>query len=76
MKKYIEAGIELLHQPQRQGKMAAINRAMPYVRGEIVVFSDANNYYLSDTIQKLVSPFSDPAVGAVSGAKSKKEMEI
>ena len=69
VKKYTGSGIELLHQPQRQGKMAAINRAMPSVRGEIVVFSDANNYYSPDTIKKLVSPFSDPAVGAVSGAK-------
>lgn len=68
-KKYLDSGIELLHQPERRGKMAAINRAIDYVRGEIIVFSDANNYYQSDTIKKIVAPFSNPDVGAVSGAK-------
>src|SRR5690606_11612762 len=36
------ARVELLHQPERQGKMAAIKRAMPYLKGEIAVFTDAN----------------------------------
>lgn len=67
--RYAGRGIESTHQPERRGKMAAINRAMPQARGEIIVFSDANNFYQPDTIQKLVAPFSDPAVGAVSGAK-------
>jgi poly-beta-1,6-N-acetyl-D-glucosamine synthase len=66
---YYNAGVELLHQPERHGKMAAINRAMPHVRGDIIVFSDANNFYEPDTISRLVQPFSDPQIGAVSGAK-------
>ena len=68
-KRYINYGIEILHEPERRGKMAAINRALPNARGEIVVFSDANNYYQADTILKLVQPFGNPAVGAVTGAK-------
>ncbi|RJP51500.1 MAG: glycosyltransferase family 2 protein [Anaerolineaceae bacterium] len=66
---YATSRIELLHQTGRRGKTAAINRAMPSVRGEIVVFSDANNHYLPDTISKLVAPFRDPKIGAASGAK-------
>ena len=69
VKRYINYGIENLHEPERRGKMAAINRAWPQVRGEIVVFSDANNYYQPDTLLNLVQPFADPAVGAVTGAK-------
>jgi biofilm PGA synthesis N-glycosyltransferase PgaC len=69
VKKYTREGVELLHQPERRGKMAAINRAMPFVRGEVVVFSDANNYYRSDTIKKLLAPFGNPEIGAASGAK-------
>jgi cellulose synthase/poly-beta-1,6-N-acetylglucosamine synthase-like glycosyltransferase len=68
-KRYTPYGIEILHEPERRGKMAAINRAWPSVRGEIVVFSDANNYYESDTILSLTRPFGDPRVGAVTGAK-------
>jgi cellulose synthase/poly-beta-1,6-N-acetylglucosamine synthase-like glycosyltransferase len=62
--------VELLHRPERQGKMAAINRALPHCRGEIIVFSDTNNRYDADTLRALVAPFADPAVGLVSGAKS------
>jgi len=68
-KRYTNYGIESLHEPQRRGKMAAINRALPNARGEIVVFSDANNYYQADTILKLIQPFGNPGVGGVTGAK-------
>ena len=68
-KRYIESGVKLLHEPERRGKMAAVNRAIPHVDGEIIVFSDANNRYQSDTILKLVHPFADPEVGATTGAK-------
>jgi biofilm PGA synthesis N-glycosyltransferase PgaC len=68
-KRYTPYGIEILHEPERRGKMAAINRALPSSRGEIVIFSDANNYYQPDTILKLTQPFENPSVGAVTGAK-------
>lgn len=61
--------VELSYDPDRRGKMAAINRAMPLVRHEILVFSDANNFYEASTLRELVKPFSDPMVGAVAGSK-------
>ncbi len=67
---YATQGVELSYSPPRRGKMAAINRVMPQVHGEIVVFSDANNMYEANVIRELVAPFSDPSVGAVTGAKS------
>jgi cellulose synthase/poly-beta-1,6-N-acetylglucosamine synthase-like glycosyltransferase len=66
---YKAQNIQLLYQSERRGKMAAINRALPYASGEIILFSDANNFYLPNTLEKLVLPFSDPKVGAVCGAK-------
>jgi cellulose synthase/poly-beta-1,6-N-acetylglucosamine synthase-like glycosyltransferase len=69
VKRYTPYGIEILHEPERRGKMAAINRALPASRGEIIVFSDANNYYQPDTILKLTQPFGNPSVGGVTGAK-------
>jgi cellulose synthase/poly-beta-1,6-N-acetylglucosamine synthase-like glycosyltransferase len=62
-------GIELIYEPTRRGKMAAINHAILFARHEVVVFSDANNYYQKDTIKELVKPFSDPTIGGVSGSK-------
>lgn len=66
---YAGRGIEVFHQPQRGGKMAAINRGIAEARGDIILFSDANNTYQPDTIKKMITPFSDPEIGAVSGAK-------
>lgn len=61
--------VGLSYEPARRGKMAAINRAMPRATGEIVVFSDANNFYQADALRELVRPFADARVGAASGAK-------
>ncbi len=68
-REFAEQGVELSYSPPRRGKMAAINRAMDLARGEIVVFSDANNLYAPDALRELVAPFVDSTVGAVSGAK-------
>ena len=67
---FAEQGVELSYSPPRRGKTAAINRALPKVRGEILVFSDANNFYRPDTVHQLVIGFSDEHIGAVSGAKT------
>jgi cellulose synthase/poly-beta-1,6-N-acetylglucosamine synthase-like glycosyltransferase len=50
--------------------MAAINKTIPQVRGDIILFSDANNMYEADVLRQLVPPFSSPNVGAVTGSKS------
>ncbi len=67
---YVQKNLVLLHYPERRGKMAAINRAMSNIESEIVVFSDANNYYQSQTLRTLLIPFSDPSVGATTGSKT------
>jgi len=66
---YKDKHVELCFQPLRQGKLAAIDRAMAFVRGDIVLFSDANNIFEPGTLKALIGPFSDPLVGGVSGAK-------
>jgi cellulose synthase/poly-beta-1,6-N-acetylglucosamine synthase-like glycosyltransferase len=70
VKQYAERGIELNHRPERRGKMAAIDRALPLVHGEIIVLSDANAFYHPDTLRKLVRNFADDQVGAASGKKT------
>lgn len=67
---YTEQGVELSFSPPRRGKMAAINRAMPRVSGEVVLMSDANNMYEPNLLRELVAPFADPTVGMVTGGKS------
>lgn len=62
--------VDLLYQPERRGKSAALNRAMQHVNSDVVVFSDANTYLRADTLLHLVQPFTDEAVAGVSGEKT------
>lgn len=59
----------LLHQQDRQGKYAAIKRAMRQVQTPVVVFSDANTMLNSDCIRNIISHYQHPEVGAVAGEK-------
>lgn len=59
--------VKLIRQSPRQGKTAALNMAVSSAAGDILVFSDANSIYESDTISCLVENFHDAAVGYVTG---------
>lgn len=61
--------IRLLHQPDRKGKSAALNRAMIHVNTPITVFCDANTMLNKSAIKRLVSHYQDPTTGGVSGEK-------
>lgn len=59
--------MDLLVLDERRGKSHAINRALSVVDTEIVVFSDANTMYESESLRPLVGPLADPDVGCVTG---------
>jgi poly-beta-1,6-N-acetyl-D-glucosamine synthase len=61
--------IELFHQPERRGKIAAVERVMPFVHTPIVVFTDANTDLNPEAIKKMVRHYADPTVGAIAGEK-------
>lgn len=67
---FASQGVGLSYQSERLGKLAAIDRAMEQARGEIVVFSDANNLYNREALLYLAAPFADPSVGVVVGSKT------
>lgn len=58
-----------MHEKARKGKSAALNRAVKESNHEIIVFSDANNDFSSDSLNHLVKHFIDPNIDAVTGAK-------
>lgn len=49
------------------GKASAMNRALRYAKGEIVITIDADSVMDSDAINNLVKHFEDPSVGGVAG---------
>lgn len=67
---FSDQGVISLYQPQRQGKTAALNRAIALAKGEIIIFSDANSFFRPDAVRKLVRHFSDESIGGVCGRKS------
>jgi cellulose synthase/poly-beta-1,6-N-acetylglucosamine synthase-like glycosyltransferase len=67
VRQYAERGVELIQLPERMGKTAAENFALPYYRGEIVVNTDATIRILPDALRILVAAFDDPEVGVASG---------
>ncbi len=60
-------GVRVARQPERAGKTAGLNRTVPTLRGDIVVFSDANAVYERNALKMLVRNFADPQVGYVTG---------
>lgn len=63
------AFVRTLHQPERKGKTAAINRAIPLIDTQLVVMTDANAMLNPNAIDELVKPFADAHVGCVAGEK-------
>lgn len=61
--------IHAFHKAERKGKIAAVQRVVPNVNTEIVVFTDANALLNNDAVFNLVRHFKDKNTGAVAGEK-------
>lgn len=61
--------LRLMHQARREGKTAALNRAMKTVKTPIVIFSDANTLLNREAIHHMVKHYANPKVGGVAGEK-------
>jgi len=61
--------VTVYHQPARNGKIAAMNRAVKLVTTPIIVFSDANTHLGPESVRIIADMFRDPKVGCVSGEK-------
>jgi biofilm PGA synthesis N-glycosyltransferase PgaC len=61
--------LHLFHQPERRGKIAAVDRVMEFVKTPIVIFSDANTFVNPDAIRNIVRHYKNEKVGAVAGEK-------
>ncbi len=60
--------IKLISRPARTGKSASLNPGIKQATGEIVVLADVRQQFQPDTVSRLVENFSDPKIGAISGA--------
>jgi cellulose synthase/poly-beta-1,6-N-acetylglucosamine synthase-like glycosyltransferase len=67
VREFAGEGVRLARQDERRGKTAGLNRTLPLLTGDVVVFSDANAMYDADALRKLVRNFADDQVGYVTG---------
>ncbi|MEL7187664.1 MAG: glycosyltransferase family 2 protein [Pseudomonadota bacterium] len=67
VKTFMNQGVILLRMTDRGGKTLGLNEAVAKSSGEILVFSDANAMYQTDSVRMLVRNFEDLHVGAVVG---------
>lgn len=73
LKKY--SNLEVHHQPERRGKMHAMNRGMKFVKAPIVIFSDTNTLLSKNAVRSIVAEFANPETGCVAGEKRIFESE-
>lgn len=59
--------VEAIVEDDRRGKASGLNRGVAAATGEIVVFADARQRFNRYALLRLVEPFADPSVAAVSG---------
>ncbi len=67
LRKY--SNVTVHHQDTREGKTAALNRAMKFINTPFTVFCDANTILHPEAIKHLISGFSNPKIGCVAGEK-------
>jgi cellulose synthase/poly-beta-1,6-N-acetylglucosamine synthase-like glycosyltransferase len=61
--------VTVYFQPERKGKMAAMNRGMKMVKTPFVVFTDANTHLNPEAVTEMIKLFDNPHVGCVAGEK-------
>jgi len=66
VREFAHRGVELLPAP-REGKAAALNRALAMASGEILFFTDVRQPLDGAALRHLAANFADPSVGAVTG---------
>jgi poly-beta-1,6-N-acetyl-D-glucosamine synthase len=61
--------IQLLHSKERNGKTAALNKAVVSANNEILIFSDANTILNKEACANIARHYFDKLVGGVAGEK-------
>ena len=67
VQEYADQGVELVRCERRSGKTGAENAAIPHLRGDIVINTDASVQVPPQSIRPLVAAFQDSTVGVASG---------
>ncbi|RLE90894.1 MAG: glycosyltransferase family 2 protein [Thermoprotei archaeon] len=67
--KHRNINMKIIRENERKGKAHALNHALKYVTGDIVIIADADAIWPSNALKEALKWFADPIVGAVSCLK-------
>ena len=67
VQQYETSGVRLIVPEERKGKISAQNYAIPQLKGEIIIITDADITCKADSVCHIVEHFSDETVGGVIG---------
>ena len=62
-----DQGVRLIAFAERHGKHYCQAEAVQQANGDVVILSDATTFLKEDAIENIISNFSDPTIGVVSG---------
>lgn len=69
IRQHPNVNIQILVEHERRGKSAALNLALKYCKGDVVIVSDTDCFWPPDILHKALPFLADPNVGAISGPK-------
>ena len=72
---YASDRIHIYHQPERHGKVSAINCGVSFAKGEIILSTDANIDLDANALKALIPPFQNSKVAVVTGARIVRKQE-
>lgn len=72
---YANRGVKLFEFEVNRGKAPVLNEVIPQLKGEVVLFSDANTSNERASAKRLAAWFQDSKVGAVCGRLNLKDPE-
>lgn len=61
--------VRLLHNIERKGKSAALNRAVAAAKNEVLIMSDANTFLNKEAVGYIAAHYNLPSTGGVAGEK-------
>ena len=67
VKNYVSEGVILFINDRNEGKNSIINKYIPKIGGEIIIFTDANSLFDPSALKNIVKKFKIATVGCVGG---------
>jgi cellulose synthase/poly-beta-1,6-N-acetylglucosamine synthase-like glycosyltransferase len=67
LEQYRNNGVKVFINDKNEGKNAVINKFIPFTKGQVLVFTDANSIFSREALVQITKYFSNPKVGCVGG---------